>query len=167
MIHPKAAGRDLARVDRQGRPPEGLLLVDCEAQGAPYGILTQGSRFRLFDARSAFPASEWLEMDSRILGKDRLPFLALLAPPFLGDGGFASLRNEARDFGVALHERLDRTIRQDALPALAVGMQSWARERGMDLADDRQRQDLERAALTPRIPRCFHSLLRKRRASSP
>ena len=148
VIHPKAAGRDLARVDQQGRPPEGLLLVDCEAQGAPYGILAQGSRVRLFDAGSAFPASEWLEMDTRLLGKDRLPFLALLAPPFLADGGFANLRNEARDFGVALHERLDRTIRQDALPALAVGMQSWARERGMDLADDRQRQDLERAALT-------------------
>ena len=148
VIHPKAAGRDLARVDQQGRPPEGLLLVDCEAQGAPYGILAQGSRFRLFDARSAFPASEWLEMDTRLLRKDRLPFLALLAPPFLADGGFANLRTEARDFGVALHERLDRTIRQDALPALAVGMQSWARERGMDLADDRQRQDLERAALT-------------------
>ncbi len=148
LIHPKGKARDLARVDSQGRPPEGLLLSDCEAQGAQFGILVQGSRFRLFDARSASPASEWLEMDIRLLGKDRLPFLALLAPSFLADGGFAAVRNEARNFGVALHERLDRTVRQDALPALAVGMQNWARERGMDLGDDREREELERAALT-------------------
>ena len=148
VIHPKAAARDLARVDRQGRPPEGLLLEDCEAQGTPFGILAQGSRFRLFDARSATPASEWLELDTRLLGKDRLPFLALLAPPSLAEGGFSALRDEARDFGVKLHERLDRTIRQDALPALAVGMQAWAKQRGIDLTNDREREELERAALT-------------------
>ena len=148
LIHPKRAARDLARVDRQGRPPEGLLLADCETQGARYGILTQGGRFRLFDARSASPASEWLELDIRLLGKDRLPLLALFAPSFLAEGGFRTLRNEARNFGVALHERLDRTIRQDALPALAVGMQAWARNRGMDLTDDLERRELERAALT-------------------
>ena len=148
LIHPKGKARDLARVDSQGRPPEGLLLSDCEVHGADFGILAQGSRFRLFDAKSASPASEWLEMDIRLLGKERLAFLALLAPSFLADGGFAAVRNEARNFGVALHERLDRTIRQDALPALAVGMQHWARERGMDLGNDREREELERAALT-------------------
>ncbi len=148
LVHPKRRARDLARVDSQGRPPEGLLLSDCEAHGAQFGILAQGSRFRLFDARSASPASEWLEVDIRLLQEERLPFLALLAPSFLANGGFAALRSEARNFGVALHKRLDRTIRQDALPALAVGMQSWARERGMDLTDDRERQELERAALT-------------------
>ena len=148
LIHPKKKARDLARVDSQGRPPEGLLLSDCEAQGAQFAILAQGSRFRLFDAQSASPASEWLEVDIRLLQEERLPFLALLAPSFLSHGGFAALRSEARNFGVALHKRLDRTIRQDALPALAVGMQNWARERGMDLTDDRDRQELERAALT-------------------
>ena len=148
LIHPKKKARDLARVDSQGRPPEGLLLSDCEAQGAQFAILAQGSRFRLFDAQSASPASEWLEVDIRLLQEERLPFLALLAPSFLSHGGFAALRSEARNFGVALHKRLDRTIRQDALPALAVGMQNWARERGMDLTEDRERQELERAALT-------------------
>ncbi|MDE0122495.1 MAG: hypothetical protein OXS33_12335 [bacterium] len=148
LIHPKRQARDLARVDSQGRPPEGLLLSDCEPHGARFGILAQGSRFRLFDAHSASPASEWLEVDVRLLQKERLPLLALLAPSFLAHGGFAALRSEARNFGVALHERLDRTIRQDALPALAVGMQNWARERGMDLGNDRERQELERAALT-------------------
>ena len=148
VIHPKAAARDLGRVDRQGRPPEGLLLEDCAAQGTDFGILAQGARFRLFDVQSATPAGEWLELDTRLLGKDRLPFLVLLAPPSLAEGGFSALRDEARDFGVKLHERLDRTIRQDALPALAVGMQGWAKERGIDLTNDREREDLERAALT-------------------
>ena len=148
LVHPKAKARDLARVDAQGRPPEGLLVSDCEAQGARFGILVQGGRFRLFDARSASPASEWLEMDIRLLGADRLPYLALLAPSFLADGGFAALRNEARNFGVALHKRLDRTIRLDALPALAVGMQDWAKRRGVELGNDQDRQELERAALT-------------------
>ena len=148
VIHPKARARDLSRVDSQGRPPEGLLLTDCEAQGAPFGILAQGSRCRLFDAASASPASQWLEMDTRLLGRDRLPFLALVAPRFLAEDGFTAVRREARNFGVTLHKRLDRTIRQDALPALAAGMQKWARERGMDLANDQERLELERAALT-------------------
>ena len=148
VIHPKARARDLSRVDRQGRPPEGLLLTDCEAQGASYGILAQGSRFRLFDAGSASPASQWLEVDTRLLGPDRLPFLALLTPRFLAGDRFRAIRQEARNFGVKLHERLDRTIRQDALPALAVGMQKWAGDRGMDLTNDQERLELERAALT-------------------
>ena len=148
VIHPKAASRDLARVDSQGRPREGLLLSDCQTQGADYGILAQGSRYRLFHARSASPASQWLEIDLRLLGRDRLPFLALLAPPSLAEGGFTAVRHEARKFGVELHKRLDRTIRQDALPALAVGMQSWAKTQGMDVANDNECRELERAALT-------------------
>ena len=148
VIHPKGAASGMTRVDRQGRPPEGLLLADCDAQGAQFGILAQGSRFRLFDAHSPSAASEWVELDVRLLGKERLPFLALLSPVFLAGGRFETLRRDARNFGVALQLRLDRTIRQDALPALAVGMQSWAKKHGIDLADDRERQELERAALT-------------------
>ncbi len=148
VIHPKADARDLARLDAQGRPPEGLLLSDCEAEGADYGLLVQGGRYRLFDAGSASPASQWLELDVRLLGNERLPFLSLLAPQSLHAGGFKALRREARSFGIELHKRLDRTIRQDALPALAEGMQTWAKARGMDFASDEARQRLEHAALT-------------------
>lgn len=148
MVHPKRTARDFARLDADGRPPEGVLLSDCAEQGAPYGILAQGGRLRLFDAASASPASEWLEIDTRLLRADQLPFLALLAPPYLAGGGFARLREEAQKFGVGLSKRLDRTIRQEALPALATGMERWARQRGMNLADDGVRIELERAALT-------------------
>ena len=148
VVHPKSKARDFARLDSDGRPPEGVLLQDCHAQGASYGILTHGGRFRLFDAKSASPASEWLEFDARLLGADWLPFLALLAPSYLADGGFERLRTEARTFGVGLSKRLDRTIRQEALPALAAGMERWAHRQGIDLTDDDARRELERAALT-------------------
>ena len=148
VVHPKRSAAALSHADAHGRLPEGLLLEDCDAQGAPYGVLAHGGRFRLFDARSASPASEWLELDSRLLGGDRKPYLALLAPAYLADGGFAALRTEARNFGVALHKRLDRTIRQDALPALAEGMQRWARAAEIELDNDREREELEQAALT-------------------
>ena len=148
MVHPKRTARDFARLDSDGRPPEGVLLSDCTEHGAPYGILAQGGRLRLFDAKSASPASEWLEIDARLLPPDQLPLLALLAPPYLSDGGFAQLREEARSFGVGLSRRLDRTIRQKALPALATGMERWAKRRGMDLTEDEVRLELERAALT-------------------
>ena len=148
VIHPKRTASELGHTDHQGRPPEGLLLEDCEAQGAPFGVLAHGGRFRLFDARSESPASEWLEFDLRRLGADLRPYLALLSPRYLAEGGFAALRTEARNFGVELHRRLDRTIRQDALPALATGMQRWANENGISLRNDREREELERAALT-------------------
>ena len=148
LVHPKSRARDFARLDQEGRPPEGVLLGDCAEQGVPYGILAQGGRIRLFDAKSASPASEWLEIDTRLLGTDRLPFLALLALPYLADGAFAQLRHEARSFGVGLSKRIDRKIRHEALPALATGMEGWARRRGMDLSSDETRVELERAALT-------------------
>ncbi len=148
LVHPKSRARDFARLDTEGRPPEGVLLADCAGQGVPYGILAQGGRIRLFDATSASPASEWLEIDARLLGTDRLPFLALLAPPCLADGAFAQLRQEARSFGVGLSRRIDHKIRHEALPSLATGMEGWARRRGMDLSGDDERLELERAALT-------------------
>ena len=148
LVHPKSRARDFARLDQEGRPPEGVLLADCAEQGVPYGILAQGGRIRLFDAKSASPASEWLEIDARLLGADRLPFLALLAPPYLADGAFGQLRHEARSFGVGLSERIDRKIRHEALPALATGMERWARRRGRNLSSDETRLELERAALT-------------------
>ena len=159
VIHPKRTASELGHTDHQGRPPEGLLLEDCEAQGAPFGVLAHGGRFRLFDARSESPASEWLEFDLRLLGADLRPYLALLSPRYLAEGGFAALRTEARNFGVELHRRLDRTIRQDALPALATGMQRWANENG----DIPPRRPRARGAGTrgadARLPGGLHPLL--------
>ncbi len=148
VVHPKKSDQDMTRVDGEGRPPEGLLVGDCCAQRAPFGILAHRGWLRLFDAGSPSAASRWLELDAALLEGDRLALLGLLAPPFLAQGGFSALKAEARDFGARLHRRLDRTIRQEALPALATGMQRWAGEAGVDITGDGEREELERAALT-------------------
>ncbi len=148
VVHPKKTAGELARLDRDGRPPEGLLAADCKERGAKYGILAFGGRFRLFDVDSPHGTRQWLELDDALLDRKRRPFLALLAPPSLAEGGFAALQEEALKFGVELRARLDRTIRQEALPALAEGMERWAKDRGLDLDDGSQREELEQAAMT-------------------
>ena len=93
---------------------------------------------------------EWLDIDAGLLGSERKPFLALLSPPYLSGDGFADLQAEARRFGTALRKRLDRTIRFEAFPALAAGLDQWVAGQGenVNVQDDRQREELERAALT-------------------
>ena len=90
--------------------------------------------------------SKWTSGSCR---KDRLPFLALLAPSFLADGGFAAVRSEARNFGVALHE----AIGPHYPPRRTSGPLRWVCRTGRGSAewtsrDDRERQELERGALT-------------------
>lgn len=99
VVHPKRHVRGLTRVGADGRLPEGLLLGDCIRQGARYGILAADGRFRLFDARSASAASEWLELDLRLLAPERRGFMALLGPEYLANGGLDELRAEAALFG--------------------------------------------------------------------
>ena len=145
VVHPKNSPRGFSRLDDQGRPPEGLLTRDCRAAGTRYGLLAYGGRFRLFDTAST---QEWVDIDAGLLNSDRRPFLALLSPPFLFGGGFSKLQEEARRFGTALRRRLDQTIRFEAFPALAAGLDQWVAGQGEDIHDDRGRVDLERAALT-------------------
>ena len=148
VVHPKRRVRDLTRIDSDGHPPEGLLLLDCESHGANYGILVADGRFRLFDSTSPAAASEWFELDLRLLGEERLPYVSLLGPRFLANDGLAELRAESARFGAALHKRVDRTIRSEVLPALAAGMGGWARTVGIDLTEDQKREEIEQAALT-------------------
>ena len=148
VVHPKRTASALARLDPDGRPPEGLLASDCAERGARWGILAFGECFRLFDVESPGGTGHWLELDATLLNDERRAFLALLAPASLAEGGFAKLQEEAVNFGVQLRARLDRTIRQEALPALAVGMERWAKEHGIDLKDDARREEMEQAAMT-------------------
>jgi len=150
VVHPKAGVAEFARLDHDGRPPEGMLLNDCHADGAPFGILAHGTRLRLFEAETATgPATaRYLDLDASALQEDDWPFLALLGPEFLAKGQFTVLQEEARSFGATLRIRLDETIRQTALPALGRALGRWARSADMDLASDDVRAELERAALT-------------------
>ena len=145
VVHPKNNSRAFTRLDDQGRPPEGLLVRDCRVQGARYGLLAHEGRFRLFDAVST---QEWLDIDAGLLGTHRKPFLALLSPSYLSGNGFKELQAEARRFGAVLRRRLDKTIRFDAFPALAAGLDQWVNDHDESIEDDEQRQELEKAALT-------------------
>lgn len=150
VVHPLADPARFARLDEEGKPPEGKLLNDCAEEGVRFGLLVSGSRLRLFDAAptAGAAASRWVDLDAGGLRSDDLGYLGLLGPAWLAQGRLASLDEEARQYGTALRRRLDDTIRQRALPSLAAGLSRWAEEEGLDLADDEVREDLERAALT-------------------
>ena len=146
VVHPKNSARAFTRLDEQGRPPEGLLAQDCFDEGARYGVLAHAGRLRLFDtsidpgvARPRHPATRCQQ--------ETVPGIALALRTLSGEG-FAELQAEARRFGTELRERLDRTIRFRAFPALAAGLDQWTLSNDESVEDDEQREELERAALT-------------------
>jgi len=148
VVHPKADARDFVRLDEAGRPAEGVLAADCRARGARYGLLVCHNRYRLFDCDPSASTAEWLDLDAGLLGEARRPYMALLVPSYLAEGRLAELQADAQAFGARLRRRLDHTIRQDALPALADGLERWARQQGIDLEEESERVELQRAALT-------------------
>jgi hypothetical protein len=150
VVHPKTSASEFARLDEQGRPPEGVLLNDCEAEGAPYGLLVAESRLRLFAAEpgTGSASGRYLDLDAELLAGGDRALLGLLAPSYLAEGGFKELMQEARDYGARLRDRLDRALRERVLPVLGVELGRWAKADGMDLGKDEVRLELERAALT-------------------
>jgi len=150
VVHPKDSPSEFARLDRDARLPEGALLTACDRHGAPFGLMTAGSRMRLLrrDDDEGGRATRFLELDADLLDPDRRPLLGLLSPRYLAEGELASLIQEGRDYGSDLRLRLDRALRQHVLPILARELGRWASDRGLDLADDAVRSKLEAAALT-------------------
>jgi hypothetical protein len=150
VIHPRSSAFQFARLDEEGRLPEGALIADCQAHGAPYGLLVAGSRMRLLSAASedAGATTRYLELDALALEPSMAPLLALISPSYLADGGLAKLLADARDYGQELRIRLDLVLRQQVLPRLGRELGRWAVADGQDLGDDAVRADLEAAALT-------------------
>ncbi|MEX2211241.1 MAG: DNA methyltransferase [Gaiellaceae bacterium] len=139
-----------AKLDAEGRPPEGVLIEDCLEQGVPYGFLASRGRLRLFEAKpsSGSAVARYLELDAESLTGDDRPLLGLLAPEYLSGDGFEALMRDARDFGAKLRERIDAAIRQSVLPTLGRELGEWAEREGVDLEDDEARLELEAAAMT-------------------
>ena len=138
------------RFDDSGRPPEGRLARLCGAANLRYGLLAAEGRMRLFrfDPLDGNGASEWLELDAAALDDRDRPLLALVAAESLAGGGFEQVLQDSRRFGVELWKRLDRRIRDEALPALAREIEGWAQGADRDLSDEKVRRDLEEASLT-------------------
>ena len=150
VVHPRKSADQFARLDEAGRLPEGALVADCLASGAPYGLLAAGARMRLLRAGrdDAGSTTRYLELDPAAMEPEHLPLVGLLAPKFLASGGLEELLVEARDYGASLSKRLDRSLRQDVMPRLGRELGRWATTSGRDVADDEVRGELEAAALT-------------------
>jgi hypothetical protein len=150
VVWPLADPAAFSKLDRDGRPPEGVLLNACHEEGVPYGILASGARLRLFEADpvTGSAAARYLELDAAALAPEDRPLLGLLSPAYLAEGRFAALMEDARAFGVGVRERVDRAIRERVLPVLGLELGRWAKAESWDLADDERRGELEAAALT-------------------
>jgi hypothetical protein len=150
VVWPVADPSAFAKLDAEGRPPEGLVVNECLHAGAPYGLLAAGTRFRLLVAEPAAGSAvaQYLELDAAALSEEHRPLLGLLSPESLGGGGFDGLMREARESGAKLRERIDQAIRQGMLPSLGLELGRWAAANGCDMADDERRGELEAGALT-------------------
>jgi hypothetical protein len=149
-VHPVADVSAFAKLDAEGRPPEGILLETCRRTNAAYGILAADTRLRLFEAapESGSAIARYVELDTAALAEEDRPLLGLVTPPYLAAGGFARLMAEARAYGIALRRRLDTAIREFVLPPIGRELGHWAAAGGHDLASDEERHELEAAALT-------------------
>ena len=149
VVHPHANAFMFARLDDQGRLPEGALIAACRTHGAAYGLLASGSRLRLLAAGpdEAGATTRYLELDAAALEPQMRPLLGLLSPAYLVEGAFRDVLGEARDYGQDLRRRLDLVLRQDVLPVLGRELGRWAREDGRDLTVDDVRTELEASAL--------------------
>lgn len=153
VIHPVADAAALTRLDHDGRPPAGVLALDCAAEGVDVGILAAGTRIRLhrFGGAAGTPAAttSFLELDTAALDDSLRPLLGLLSPESLRPGGhLVDLLDQAQRFGTKLRERLDVDLREHVLPALARGLGSSARSEGRDLDDPKVREEIEHGCLT-------------------
>lgn len=101
VVHPHRTAREFARLDEEGRLPEGSLLAACERHNARFGVLAAGPRMRLLRAagEEGGAATRYLELDAAKLEPADRPLLGLLAPEYLAEGGLEAVLGEARDHG--------------------------------------------------------------------
>ena len=140
-----------SRLTKNGELPEGMVLADCEKQGAHWGILAAGTRYRLFQRKPPIgPATgQYLEIDLAELESRHRWYLGLLAPQSLEESGWLTAWiREARDFGQKLREGLQERLIRDALPNIARGLGEYFESEGADLNDRKQLRQIEEAALT-------------------
>lgn len=151
VVHPLRDASQFSRLTDNGELPEGMVLADCDRQGASWGILTAEGRYRLFQRRPPVgPATgQHMEIDTGELErKDRL-YLGLLAPESLTENGWLTgWVREAKDFGEDLRKGLEERLIKDALPNITRGLGEWVESQNVDLTDRKQLRQIEESALT-------------------
>ena len=133
VVHPSTDPDAFGLLTADGALPEGLLLTDCERQGAGWGVLAAGGRYRLFQRRPDAGAAggQWLEIDASELAPGSRFCLGLLAPASLGEGGWlAGWARDARDFGEQLRVGLEKRLIDRVLPAIARGLGAYLESQG-------------------------------------
>ncbi len=151
VVHPSTEPDSFGRLTSEGALPAGLLLADCEQQGAGWGVLAAGGRYRLFQRRptSGAAGGQYVEIDSGDLGPDSRFCLGLLAPPSLREGGWlVDWAREARDFGEQLRVGLERRLIEAVLPSIARGLGEHLASQGADLGAPEQLRRISEATLT-------------------
>ena len=151
VVHALGDPALFSRLTKNGELPEGMVLADCEKQGAHWGILAAGTRYRLFQRQPPIgPATgQYLEIDLAELESRRRWYLGLLAPQSLQENGWLTAWiQEAKDFGQKLREGLQERLIKDALPNIARGLGQFLEAEGADLSDRKHLQQIEEAALT-------------------
>ncbi len=152
IVHPMNSADDFSHMNENGELPDGLVLKDCLSNGAHWGILVAGLRFRIFQANPDFGSAtaRYIEIDARELdAQDRL-YLGLLAPESLkANGRLTSWASDARDFGEELRKGLEERLRTIALPSLAKGIgRHLELTKDVDLKDRENLREIEEAVLT-------------------
>lgn len=150
VVRPYADAAGLKSSDN-GRLPEGILLTACRQRRVPWGILTAEGRYRLFqqNPKTGAATGQWLELDTAAMESDSAPYLGLLAPDSLREGGrMTQWTEDARDFGEELRRGLEERIRNVALPCIARGLGEWLEGRRVDLNSREKLDEIGQAALT-------------------
>lgn len=102
LVHPRANPQGFIRFDEMCRPAEDVLACDCHKHNVRYGILACRNRYRLFDCHPSATTAKWLDLDAELLDEADLPYLALLSPKYLAEGGLLALQADAEAFGAEL-----------------------------------------------------------------
>lgn len=153
VVLPLKNPEHFSRMDENGQLPDGLVLNECKAQGAHWGILASNTRFRIFQANPNIGSAtaRYIEIDAQELNKEDHLYIGVLAPQALkpDDGWLTKWANEARDFGEELRKGLEDRLRATALPQLAKGLGKHIQQsENADLTDRDQLQNIEQAVLT-------------------
>ncbi len=152
VVHPMSSADEFNHMNQNGELPDGLVLKDCQTNGAHWGILAADLRFRIFQVNPNFGSAtaRYIEIDARELdAQDRL-YLGLIAPESLkANGRLTAWASDARDFGEELRKGLEERLRTIALPNLAKGIgRHLELTEGVDLKDRENLREIEEAVLT-------------------
>ena len=153
VVHPKGSPEEFSKMNDKGELPEGKLLLECKSNGAGWGIMVSGLRFRLFqvDPEIGSAASRFIEIDLAETSESDARVIGMLSPGALkaSGGRFREWIASAQRFGEDLRKGVEARLRDDALPNLARGIGKYAETRkAVDLADRYELAKIEEAVLT-------------------